>query len=192
MYAQNFEGYLMITFREINMEDIPLIHAWFNEPHVQEFYSLRSWTENEVLDKLLPMIKRKKPLYGYLALMSGVPVGYLQYCAVKDFPWPKQDFDPSIVNRGAGVDFFIGDPTLIGKGLGPKIMARFLDTVIWPHFKFCVVDPDVKNLPSVRMFEKCGFEKHKKIGFQDALGKPASLWLMMKESEDSKKDQFRL
>ena len=31
------------------------MHMWFNRPHVQQFYSLRSWQEMEVLEKLKQM-----------------------------------------------------------------------------------------------------------------------------------------
>ncbi len=170
-----------IRFRQITLEDIPLMHSWFNEAHVQKFYSLREWTENEVLDKLFPSIEFKKPLFGFIALLSECPVGYIQYYHLKDYPWPHQDFDASIVEAGVGLDMFIGDPAWVGKGLGPKNIESFLNTVIWPHFQFCVVDPDEHNLASIRCFEKCGFSKHKAIHSQDALGRSVTLILMIKK-----------
>ena len=36
-----------ITFRALEFSDIPLMHAWFNTAHVRQFYSLRTWTENQ-------------------------------------------------------------------------------------------------------------------------------------------------
>lgn len=170
----------MLHFRPVTVEDIPLMHGWFNEAHIQKFYSLRDWKEQDVLDKLLPIIERKKPLFGFIVFLSEQPIGYLQYCHVKDFPWPQQDFEAMIVEAGAGLDLFIGDRAWIGKGLGEKIVENFLDTVIWPHFQFCVVDPDERNLPSIKMFEKCGFVRHKAIHAQDAIGRPVTLLLMVK------------
>lgn len=169
-----------ISFRQITLDDIPIMHAWFNKVHVQKFYSLRSWTEIEVLNKLLPNIEHKKPLYGFIALLDGSPIGYLQYCQVKDFPWLEQEFESEVVENAAGLDFFIGELEWTGKGLGSKIIEYFLNTMIWPNFKFCVVDPDVQNLQSIKMFEKCGFSRHKIIASIDALGKTVKLLLMIK------------
>ena len=175
----------MIHFRQVTKEDIPLMHLWFNEPHVQKFYSLRSWTKSEVLDKLLPTIELNKPLFGFIVLFEGIPIGYLQYCKVKDFPWPEQEFSPKFVENAAGLDFFIGQPEWVGKGWGPKIIERFLDTQIWTNFQYCVVDPDVRNLLSIRMFEKCGFEAHRTIHTKDAMGEPVKLLLMVKSNDES-------
>jgi RimJ/RimL family protein N-acetyltransferase len=169
----------MLKFRKVTKDDIPLMHIWFNEAHVQKFYSLRPWTEEEVLAKLLPNIEEKKPLFGYIALLDGTPVGYLQYCRVKDFPWPEQDLDD--IENGVGLDIFIGEAHWIGRGLGPKIIDAFLKEFLMPTYHFVVVDPDVDNRASIKMFEKCGFSKHKIIATTDALDQATTLQLMTKQ-----------
>lgn len=174
-----------IKFRLITLEDIPLMHSWFNEPNVQKFYSLRNWSEEEVFDKLLPTIEHKnKSLFGYIVLWQKKPVGYLQTYKVKDFPWSEQDFDLYIEDHASGLDLFIGDPLFTGKGLGEKILNQFLETIIWPCFEFCIADPDQNNLASIRLFEKCGFKLHKKITSKDALGNPVHLLLMIKNKSN--------
>lgn len=170
----------MINFRPVSVDDISQIHSWFNEKHIQSFYSLREWTEKEVLEKLTPVIEGKKPLFGFIAMVNNEPIGYLQYCRVKEFPWPNQDFEFEIANEAAGLDFFIGNPLLIGKGLGYQIINNFLDQIIWPNFQFCIVDPDVGNIASIKLFEKCSFKRHKEIDTKDTLGKPVRLLLMIK------------
>lgn len=67
-----------IDFRAITFADIPLMLRWFNTPHVQEFYSLRPWTEDEVLVKLTPYISGDKPVSGFIVLLDENPIGYLQ------------------------------------------------------------------------------------------------------------------
>lgn len=176
----------MITFRPITIDDISLMHRWFNEPHVQKFYSLRNWSQKEVLDKLLPSIEHKTPLFGFIVLFQNEPIGYLQYCKLKDFPWPDQDFEIVIEDEGCGLDIFIGSPLFIGKGLGSKIISQFLDTIIWPQFQFCVVDPDENNKASIKLFETCGFKLHKKIQSKNALGNPQTLLLMIKHKPNEK------
>lgn len=170
----------MITFRPITVDDVPLMHIWFNEIHVQKFYSLRNWSEREVLDNLLPSIEHKKPLFGFIILFELRPIGYLQYYKLKDFPWPEQDFETAIADEASGLDLFIGNPSFIGKRLGSKIINQFLETMIWPRFQFCVVDPDENNSASIKLFERCGFNFHKKIQSKDALERPVTLLLMIK------------
>ncbi|MCX6989979.1 MAG: hypothetical protein NTX49_02775 [Chlamydiae bacterium] len=50
----------MISFQPLQQEDFSLMHMWFNRPHVQQFYSLRSWQEMEVLEKLKPSLSLVK------------------------------------------------------------------------------------------------------------------------------------
>lgn len=38
-----------IEFRSLSMADIPLMHKWFNKPHVRQFYSLSDSSVDEVL-----------------------------------------------------------------------------------------------------------------------------------------------
>ncbi len=64
---------MKITFRPISIDDISLMHTWFNTPHVQEFYSLRQWTEKDVMNKLKPYINREKPIFGFILLLEEKP-----------------------------------------------------------------------------------------------------------------------
>lgn len=46
------------------------MYLWFNMPHIQQFYSLRSWTEDEVLEKLKPYILGEKPVTGFIIIVN--------------------------------------------------------------------------------------------------------------------------
>ena len=91
---------------------------WFNTPHVQKFYSLRPWTEDEVLVKLTPYISGDKPVSGFIVSLDENPIGYLQSYKVSDYPWPNQNLPEEIVKTAVGMDLFIGDEDFLGKGLG--------------------------------------------------------------------------
>lgn len=169
----------IFLFRPLDFSDIPLMHNWFNSPHVQKFYSLRPWTENEVLNKLKPYIEGSAPVKGYIVLMNNNPLGYMQYCKIRDYPWPNQDLSEDVINKAAGVDMFIGDEMLIGKGLGCKILKAFLHEVIWPEFEYCLMDPDITNTAAIRCYEKLDFKEHATLNSKDALDKPVTLKLMI-------------
>jgi len=174
-----YEIYRELQFIKLKLEHISLIHKWFNLPHVKEFYSLRSWSEDEVLKKLQPYIFGEKPVYPFLVLGKGTPIAYVQYYPIKYFPWPKQDLPESIIQEGAGMDLFIGEAEFLGKGYGGQIIKQFLDKIIWPHFSYCVVDPDVENSKALKCYKKLGFKDHKIIESENALHKKVKLNLMV-------------
>jgi RimJ/RimL family protein N-acetyltransferase len=173
-YLQN-----KFIFRPLRFSDVPLMHEWFNLPHVQKFYSLRQWTEQQVLEKLEPYITGVKPVLGFIALMDEKPIGYVQQCRIIDYPWPNQNLPEEIINSAAGVDLFIGDETLIGKGIGGQVLKAFIEHIIWPEFQYCIVDPDTKNIAAIRCYEKLNFRDHAVIGTKDALDQPTTLRLMI-------------
>jgi RimJ/RimL family protein N-acetyltransferase len=165
---------MCVSFRPLSEEDIPLMHRWFNEPHVQEFYSLRSWTMEEVRQKLAPILSGEKKVKGELIVIDGVPVGYLQSYPVSEHPWPGQDLPEGFVEKAIGLDLFIGEKEHVGKGYGSQAVRQFIS-----KFPYCVVDPDEKNQASICLFERCGFHFHKEIEMKNPLGKRVKLMLMI-------------
>ena len=64
------------TFKKITETDLPILLTWFKEPHVQQWCPIP--TQDEVLAHFLKRI-RSKDTFGYLALLDGMPIGYIQY-----------------------------------------------------------------------------------------------------------------
>lgn len=182
------------TFKRLNLTDLPLMHGWFNQPHIQKFYSLREWSEQEVFEKLKPCILGRKAVSGFIVLMDEIPIGYIQQYKIKDFPWPNQKLSARILNQAAGIDMFIGDEKLIGKGLGAQLIKAFIKEQIWPQFHYCLVDPDIKNISAIKCYEKLKFQTYTILDTENALGEPVKLQLMMlsKEEEDESRQRLGL
>ncbi|RAP35986.1 hypothetical protein B1207_10455 [Legionella quinlivanii] len=174
----------IIKFQKLSYEDVPMLFKWFNLSHVQEYYSLRYWSKDEVLHKLEPYITGEKPVSGFLIKIDDKAVGYIQTYKVIDFPWDNQDLPNEIINNSAGIDLFIGDAALLGKGFGYKIIDQFLAESIWPEFNYCIVDPQINNKPAIRCYEKLGFKQHKIIETKDALNIDTYLMLMIKHKDN--------
>lgn len=170
-----------IHFEPLNESHFDLILRWFNEPHVQAFYSLRPWTYEEVFKKLLPYVRGEKQVSSFIIFFKKHPVGYIQSYPVKDHPWENQDLSEEITQEAAGFDLFIGDVSYLHKGLGSQIVECFLENHIWPHYRYCLADPDVRNEASIRLFQKCGFIEHKQIDSVNALKQKVTLKILMKE-----------
>lgn len=166
-------------FQPLTFDDISLMHKWFNVPHVMEFYSLRTWTKKDVLAKLQPYILGEAPVNGFIVLMNNHPIGYVQHYKVTDYPWPNQNLSKQIIHQAAGMDVFIGEENLLGKGIGQRLIQAFIKNKIWPLFNYCIVDPDIRNVAAIQCYEKLGFQQHALINTQDALNASVTLKLMM-------------
>lgn len=169
---------MKISIKKLQIDDLPVIHRWFNMPHVQEFYSLRNWSEEEVLKKLKPYIAGEIPVNPFIVYVDNKPIAYVQYYRVADFPWPNQDLTDSFIQQCAGMDFFIGESEFLRKGYGIKIVNQFLEQMIWPHFTSMMVDPAVENKAAILFYKKLGFKDYKIIQSENALQQKTTLSLM--------------
>lgn len=136
--------------------DLPLVHEWRLRPHVERWWTRRE-TYEEIVEHYLPAIEGEKPTDLYIALLDEQPICFIQTYLLSDYP-----HDAALVGADegvAGVDLFIGDEALTGKGLGSEILRRFVDEVVFavPTTRSCLADPDVRNIASIRAFEKAGF-----------------------------------
>lgn len=169
------------VFEPLNESHFGLMLDWFNKPHVQAFYSLREWTYQQVCDKLTPHLHGKKKVHGYVISLWKCPIGYIQSYPIQDYPWENQELPNEMIQEAAGIDLFIGEAEYSGQGLGCQIVDCFLYEHIWPYFRYCLVDPDIKNRASMRLFQKCGFIEHKQIETTNALNEHVTLQLFIKE-----------
>lgn len=88
-----------------------------------------------------------------MIVVGGRDAGMVETYLVSDYPeWE------AVVQVGegvAGLDLFVGEPDLVGRGLGPRILAAFVaGHVAAPA---CVASIDEQNRRSWRAFEKAGF-----------------------------------
>ncbi len=145
-----------IRFRPMEPDDLRLVHEWLQRPHVQRWWSERE-TYEEVAEHYLPAIEGKEPTDLYIAFLDEEPIGFVQTYLVSDYP----DY-AALVGAGegvAGVDLLIGDEELTGQGIGSDVLRRFVEEVVFasPTTIACLADPDVRNVASIRAFEKAGF-----------------------------------
>jgi len=86
------------------------------------------------------------------------PVGWLQWYRLGDEPAyaPGLDLDPAAV----GIDMSIGEPDLVGHGLGRRLLRSLIDQVVpsaagSPPEIF--IDPDPANHRAIRCYRAVGF-----------------------------------
>jgi RimJ/RimL family protein N-acetyltransferase len=137
-------------------DDLRLLHEWLQREHVRTWWSKHE-TYEDVVEHYLPAIEGREPTDLYLILLDGRAIGFIQTYLVSDYPEYA-----ALVRVGehvAGVDLFIADSTLTGKGVGSEALHAFTRDVVFSRDTTiaCVADPDVRNVASIRAFEKAGF-----------------------------------
>ena len=147
---------MALGFRVMEMDDLRLLHEWLQRPHVRRWWSKHE-TYQEVVDSYSPAIEGSDPTDLYFVLLAGREIGFIETYLVADYPEYA-----SLVGRGegtAGVDLFIADRTLTGKGIGSEILRRFVSQIVFADAttRRCVAGPEAANVASVRAFEKAGF-----------------------------------
>ena len=60
--------------------------------------------------------------------------------------------------RAISVDVFVGEPDLIGKGHGGRLLRAFLPLAFDRYgLDYCVIGPSKANVAAIRAYEKAGF-----------------------------------
>ncbi|MFE8972116.1 GNAT family N-acetyltransferase [Streptomyces cyaneofuscatus] len=95
-----------------------------------------------------------------LAHLDGTPVGLLQRCRLADYPEYLVEVATLVeVPSGAmTMDYLIGEPQLIGRGIGPRMIRSALQA-IWdehPDAPCVLVPVSAANRASWRALEKAG------------------------------------
>lgn len=143
-------------FQPMAVEDLPVMHAWLRREHVR-----RWWTKHETLESVvehyLPAIEGREPTDLYFIVVDGESVGFIQTYLVSDYP--EYQLLVEVGDGVAGVDLFLAEEQLLGRGLGTLVLEEFLRQVVFavPTTDACVADPDAENRASLRAFEKAGF-----------------------------------
>ena len=133
------------------------------------------------LEDYLSAIRGTDPTYRYLAEIDKRPVGLFQHYRVADSPEYAEAL--ALGEDAVGVDLFIGEAELIGRGHGPAMLRQFLRDVAFPFhgIDVCVIGPSVNNTAAIRAYEKAGFRALKEV---QVPGEPDREFLMRLTAAD--------
>jgi RimJ/RimL family protein N-acetyltransferase len=143
-----------IAFAPLREEDVPLVERWLQEEHVA-----RWWRDpvDETIEKRRAGIQGRRPTRQFVIVVDDRPAGFIQTYRVADHPeWQE------LVQVGdgvAGVDLMLGEPDLVGRGLGPRVLSAFTRDVVFvdPEIDAVVATVEEPNRRSWRAFENAGF-----------------------------------
>jgi len=163
------------------MEDMPLLHAWFNAPHA-EHWSNPGQTLEAIREEYGGYLAGKEPISSYSVLYGDHPIGLMQWVRMADYPEIAQLYgctDLSVAN----CDVILGDPAYVHRGLGAPMIRRFLAeyVLVHPEISGVVIDPYVENKIAIRAYEKAGFT-YARTALDDGDGRAVYLMEMTRSS----------
>jgi aminoglycoside 6'-N-acetyltransferase len=157
----------VIGFTPLCLDHLPLMHTWWNEPHMLVWWSRgKVYGLDQLVEKYGPQIRGEEPISGFVIELDASPIGYIQHYPVT-YSLPEGVIDASSSpllaayrrDELAGVDAFIGDPAYLGRGHGSAATRALVDQYVHPRFRAAVIDPGCKNERAMRAYEKAGFQR---------------------------------
>ena len=153
----------MITFRRLTEADFPLLQGWLAQPYVARWWNHDSSAEGVARD-FGPVARGEEPSEDLLALDDGRPVGLVQRSRLVDYPEYRDEFAAVVDDVPDGavtIDYLIGDPERVGRGLGSAMIATIVART-WdehPAAPSLLVAVVAANVGSWRALEKAGFTR---------------------------------
>ena len=146
----------VFSVRPMTVGDFPEVSRWVNEPHVG-----RWWDEHRTLEEVAahygPALTGADPTRMWVWEVNGRSVGFAQDYRISDHP----DYALLTARPDAiGVDYAVGEPAFVGRGLGTSLLWVFLRDIVWPAYAGATeffAAPDHRNAASLRVLAKLGF-----------------------------------
>lgn len=146
-----------IGFRALQVEDLPQLVHWQRQPHVARWWRDPSDLASITAERM-PSIEGTDPTEVFVITVDGRPAGIIQRYLVDDYP----EWSAAIgLTDAAGIDYYVGERAMIGRGIGSRAIARFAAETLdrYPEATMVVADPQQDNVGSWRALEKAGFER---------------------------------
>jgi len=146
--------------------------AWLNRPHMRKHYQTSPASLDDVRGKYTPRLDARHSTRCHIATVDGQPVGKLQCYLVCDYPQFRTEIG---VDGGVAVDYFIGEESCLGRGLGKALLCRYVADVVprtFPEERVCYVCHAETNQVAIRCSVGAGFRQ---VGCVVEEGKPSVL-----------------
>ncbi len=167
-------------------EDYRLMARWLSDERVLEFYEGRDKAFNleTVIEKFSPRALGEDRVVPCFILYGNRPIGYIQYYPVSESE--GAEFGLETAEKGYGVDLFIGEPELWGRGIGTRALSALVGYLFGELGSSRVfIDPQASNQRAIRSYEKCGFRKIRLLPKHELHeGEYRDIWLMTMNREE--------
>jgi aminoglycoside 6'-N-acetyltransferase len=148
------------TFRRLTRDDFGLMSLWLGRPHVLK------WWEHDPSPEAVEAdfgagVDRTDPVDYFVVWLDERPIGFIQRHVMRHNPhWLAALQVVEAPPDAIGIDYFIGEVDLVGRGIGTALIGAFIEDTRadCPDASMILVDIDPANPASWRALEKNGFE----------------------------------
>jgi len=148
-----------VSLRPMTRDDLSLLARWLESPHVHEWWR-EPFSPDAVEAEYGPTIDGTDPTKVFVISVDGRLVGIIQRYRNADNPeWAAAMAVVSGGDAAASIDFLIGEPDAVGRGVGAAAIAAFTPMVFdaYPEVSAVLAAPQQANVASWRALEKAGF-----------------------------------
>lgn len=176
-----------IEFRAVAQADVPDIQRWLSDPEVAEWWRANDLSLEAMIGKYTPIIDGSDKVRGFVIVVDGDPVGYIQAYRLADHPEYQQavDVDPEAV----ATDLFIGKRSHRGRGWGTEVLRQFLGRVIFGKMaaRVAMIAPEAGNARAIRVYARLGFRWVKTVPVpdDDRPGEVIDEYVMLLDRDDA-------
>ncbi len=146
------------AFRAMRATDLPLVWRWLQTPNVSHW-----WGDPDEQYELVRGDLDHPDMDQFIVSLDDRPFAYLQCYRLS--AWNQGFGEHPAGTRG--VDQFIGEPDLVGRGHGSQFIRQFVDEAFENGTPRVVTDPDPVNGRAIRAYEKAGFERMRRVDTPD-------------------------
>jgi aminoglycoside 6'-N-acetyltransferase len=146
------------AFRPMSADDLPTIKRWLETPHVREW-----WHDPAEQFELVSGDLSHPEMAQFIVAVDGQEFAYLQ--CYKLSAWDT-GFGPQ-PDGTRGLDQFIGEASLVGRGHGSAFVRAFADQLLTSGTPRVVTDPDPANARAINAYGKAGFRRERLVETPD-------------------------
>ncbi len=149
---------MSLAFRPMAVTDFPQLVRWMSADHAKPWFDGEPETVDEARKRFGPYVDGSdRSIRMWVISLDGRDIGYIQdYRVDHDDDYAVRVQDPT----SAAFDYLIGEPDLIGQGIGTRMIRQFCTEILvnlYPEAPRFLASPDHRNARSIAVLEKVGF-----------------------------------
>ncbi|MGH9919919.1 MAG: GNAT family N-acetyltransferase [Nitrososphaerales archaeon] len=156
--AYQYRTDVHVGLRPMHEGDLAVIEGWLRLPHVAKWWLAHS-TVHADLDAMRDRVCGEADAATHMLVVveDSRSIGWAQWYCWNDYPAEAAAIGAELGE--VGIDYAIGDPAAIGRGLGTEMIAALVHHVHHRHpGAGLLVGPDAENLPSRAVLDHNGFQ----------------------------------
>lgn len=153
---------MQFSFEPLTAGYKPLLLAWFELPHVQQFYygdGLQNTLVNVDLFCRGIHNNGRYDFHHWLVFADTIPFAFLMTSPVTGPYDANDDYNRwyQIGKRIFTLDMLIGDVNYLGRGLAAPMIERFIHSQ-YADADLFLIDPECANQRAIHVYKKAGFD----------------------------------